>query len=128
MRFLAYREAELAIQMAEGRSWGGRRIKVNLARSQASNSDGTLAAAKVPPPGVPAGVIGVNAWAMKSRLALKEPAGWIVEVGEGRGVRLASWGVAAEKQHLVRSLVGFLKNGWTSLKEVEAWLLGVRGQ
>lgn len=97
VRFPTYREAELAIQMAEGRSWGGRRIKVNLARSQASNSDGTLAAAKVPPPGVPAGVKGVNAWAMKSRLALKEPAGWIVEVGEGRGVRLASWVVAAEK-------------------------------
>lgn len=37
--FANWREAERAISLAEGRSWGGRKIQVNLTKYQSKDSD-----------------------------------------------------------------------------------------
>lgn len=49
-------------------------------------------------------------------------AGWIVEEGTGKGVRVAPWVIKEQKKSLYSSLVGFLKSKSDGLKEVESWL------
>lgn len=48
-------------------------------------------------------------------------AGWIVEEGTGKGVRVAPWVIKEQKKSLYSSLVGFLKSKSDGLKEV--WML-----
>lgn len=49
-------------------------------------------------------------------------AGYIVEEGTGRGVRVAPWVIKEQKKSLYSSLVGFLKSKSDGLKQVESWL------
>ena len=54
----------------------------------------------------------------RSQLGL---AGWIMEEGTGRGVRVAPW-VVEQKNSLYNSLVGFLKSNAKGLKEITRWI------
>lgn len=49
-------------------------------------------------------------------------AGWIIDEGSEKGVRVAPWVIEEQKKALRCSLVGFLKTKSDRLPQVELWL------
>lgn len=127
VRFASPVEAERAIEMATSKSWGGRRIHVNLARFQANKMEGTgrktevQEAIKGPYGRVVAGVGSSSTWGNKGGISKKSVAGWLVEEGEEKGVSVAPW-VVVEEKHLVCSIVGSLVGGGEGLHKIEGWV------
>lgn len=58
-----------------------------------------------------------NAWLRRARTS-KGVVSWVIDEGKEKGVRVASW-VVEEKQALVYSLVGFLKESKGAISEAE---------
>lgn len=105
VRFASPMEADRAIEMAMGRSWGGQRIQVNMARFQANKMEGKgrktkdQGAVKGPYCRAVVGDDSRSSWANRGGIS-EGAAGWIVEEGAEKGVRVALWVVAEEKKHL----------------------------
>ena len=132
VRFATLREAEKAVQIAEGRLWGGMKIQANLAQFSSKNSERRGKERSQ------------GAWNMQSSFhagetntaGASEPAreqgrnnslcsgtaGWLVEEGEGKGVRVAPWVVKEQKKSLYNSLVGFLKSKSEGIEQIESWI------
>lgn len=124
VRFGSLLEADRAISLAVGRSWGGRKILVNMAKFQASRHE--VEEDRGEPPcivqtcsNVVCGgdIVVENAWLRKARTS-KGAVGWVIDEGKEKGVRVTSW-VVEEKQALVYSLVGFLKESKGGISEAE---------
>lgn len=108
VRLASCREAEKAI-VSIGKSWGGRKIQVNMARyldnAKVRASKDRRRPLREPLTGHNGGEVG-NAWSRRTEE--RGNTRWIVEEGSEKGVRVAPWVVAAEIKPLYCSLVG----GW----------------
>lgn len=51
-----------------------------------------------------------------------KPAGWIVDDGKEKAVKVASWVVKEQKKSLFYSLVGFSKTSTKGQRQAEEWL------
>lgn len=133
IRLKTEREALLGLELANGRSWGGRRILVDLARPRSENPPYSATANKPPstwtldwPPPSFSGSVN-NAWAV--RLPPLGPsgssAGWIVRDGGNNYIRVAPWVVEMEKKTLW--LIGFLKPN-QGLTDAALWLHSIWGR
>lgn len=118
-RFASCGEAEKAIDLATGRSWGGRKIQVAryLGNAKARDLEDKCHPLRESLVGHDGGVVG-NAWSR--RIGERGIAGWIVEEGSMKGVRVAPWVVAEEIKPLYCSLVGHLKLDMDDIPRVEA--------
>lgn len=122
VRFRTVQEALTAVDLTKGRSWGGRRINVNMARSRMKNLSIRSLSGKIsaenPAP---------NPWfstlkPVFTRSGLLNREGWITSDGPQQAVRVAPWVIEEEKKVLQYSLVWFLKIGLERTKAIESWL------
>lgn len=116
------------MELAEVKSWGGRKIQANIAHYSSNrrvkgdqerpsggwkaNPQSSSSSRGIPKRGVEGNT---------NREQLRA-AGWSVEEGMGRGVRVAPWVIKEQKRSLSNSLVCFSKSKSDGLKEVESWL------
>lgn len=123
VRFGMEKEELAAIDMAKGRSWGGRRIVVSIARH------GILKHSIRPlgkPPDGPNKV--TNPWLNPSKAAVSNTGesrceGWTIQVGsQAIQVGPSKWVVEEEKRALRCYLVGFLRHKAEGVRAVESLL------
>lgn len=119
VRFATNRKA-LAIDLAVGRSWGGRKIQVNMARFILQGPE-TLHK-KI---GLTKAYVHRNDSPTSTSLEDKEPdakpsssgvAGWIVDDGKVR------WVIRKQRKTLFCSLISFLKSKSRVVVQAEVWL------
>ncbi|XXG82970.1 hypothetical protein AAC387_Pa10g0840 [Persea americana] len=126
VRFKSEKEAFLGLELASGRSWGGRRILVDLARPRTENSSST-ATVQHPPSSVgilgrpppsfprtlapPSGNVHLvsNPWSLPPSGLSGSTAGWIVRDGSNNFIQVAPWAVEMEKNTICLSLIASSK-------------------
>lgn len=92
MRFASLRETERAMELASGRSWGGRRIHVNLARYQSKPLGNLSLGKKVENRDAPC--FKEEDWPPLNHVTnhgSRCVAGWIIANGTEKGIRVAPW-------------------------------------
>lgn len=152
--FATSREADQAVEIATRRSWGGKKLQVNMARFKSELSQKSRRTWKETlllerPKSIEASSSGGSknrdirleansylwkigwevCWTHLSSQGRSSPlvAGWVVNDGEERGVRVAPWVVKKEKQSLYCRLIGFLLDE-EALVQAESWLEHVWGK
>lgn len=113
--------------MPLGRSWRGRKIQVNKAKFQASGQKvveekGAYQGAVEYPHEASIGVAIDKEWQRKVGTSPKGVAGWTIEEGKEKGVRVASWVAEEEKKALLCSLMGFLQVSKEGTSKAEHWM------
>lgn len=138
MRFGSREEVVRACEEVNGKSCGGRKIQVNLAKTEAEHSSPSLSIGSSSPSKVfetpsssPRGVKGgvVRSFSQQvsfaniiagSHSSSPEEA-WAIK-GEISGVCVASWVVEEGKKDMHCSLIGFLKSSKDGLRRKDQWL------
>ena len=137
IKFVNLREAVKAVEIAEGRSCGGRKVKANIAQFS-SNRRGKkdqerskerweatsrpfYPAEEFPPIGFSEKVLARAVEGNCERLNSKV-VGWIAKEGTRKGVRVAPWVIKEQETSLYHSLVGFLKSKSGDIKQTDQWL------
>lgn len=134
VRFGTKKEAERATELVNGRCWGGRRLQMNIAHN---SSRGEVDKVAEKPRSSGKGdnrtyleaLLGPEKYRGSNDIGKGEgqdyksrPAGWIVNDGKEKGVRVASWVAQDQKKALFCSIVGFLKTHIDGQKQAEKWL------
>lgn len=134
LRFKSKQEALSAIALAQGRSWGGRRISVTLARPldqlimKGPNSHPLQSSARRISAWVPETEDAVKMFRWEGGLSPpyqdspKSGVGWVVKLGQMQVLKVAPWVLHEGMRLLHFSLVGFLKPCLGRVSRVESWL------
>lgn len=101
VRFATEAEAERAMEMASGRSWGGRKMLVSKAKYKARAREEEERKAHQHG--------NINEQSDDITSYDRGVAGWLVDERGEKGVHVASWLIAEEKNTLFCSLVGHLR-------------------
>lgn len=119
--FTARREADRAIELAMGRSWGGKKIRANLANVQTKerwHQESLLIQFK-------GETFISHAYAEIVKATATSPSGvigWILEEGGEKGVCVAPWEIKKETEALFCSIVWRPKSDKKRLREAKLWL------
>lgn len=116
VRFATKKDAENAVELALGRSWGGRKFHANLTQFQKKKQGRVNGYADLE-------ARGKNQFLKEGeQRANLRSAGWILDEGKKKGVRVASWLIKQQNHNLFCSVVGFLKTEVEGLRKTENWI------